>query len=237
LLQYLQLLQFGPDGWGDELALGLGTTLALAVSALPIGLLIGLGLAFASHARNRLLRESASAFAGMFRGIPELLALFLVYIGGQRLTDGLLALLGLAGQIQLGGYLSGTLTLGIVFGAYSSEIFLGILRTLDASSIEAARALGLGRWPILRFVILPELFRLGLPGLSNQWLSTIKQSALVSVVACDELLRNSYLAASSSGKPLLFYGVACLVYIGVTTVSETGLAAWHRHLSRGRTHG
>jgi len=233
----LQVLQFGAGGWGGELATGLVVTLALAASALPLGLASGLALAFATHSRRAWLRESSAAFAGAFRGIPELLTLFLVYIGGQRLINLALPLLGLGGRFEFSGFLAGTVTLGLVFGAYASEVFLGVLRTLDGSSLEAARALGLGRWPVLRFIVLPELFRLGLPGLSNQWLSTVKQSALVSVVACDELLRRSYLAATSTGDHILFYGVACLSYIAITTASEAALAAWHRRLSRGRSRG
>ena len=233
----LQFLQVGAGGWGDELLLGLGVTLALAAAALPYGLAGGLALAFATHSRRALLREPAAAFAGVFRGIPELLTLFIVYIGGQRLMNLALPLLGIEGRFDFSGFLAGVVTLALVFGAYSSEVFLGVLRTLDKSSLEAAHALGLGRWPVLRFVVLPELFRLGLPGLSNLWLSTMKQSALVSVVACDELLRKSYLGATSTGDHILFYGVACLAYIGITTASEAALSAWHRHLSRGRSHG
>lgn len=233
----LQVLQFGSGGWGDQLAAGLAVTLALAAAALPLGLASGLTLAFATHSRRAWLREPAAALAGAFRGIPELLTLFLVYIGGQRLINLALPLLGLEGRFEFSGFLAGTITLGVVFGAYSSEVFLGVLRTLDGSSVEAARALGLGRWPVFRFVVLPELFRLGLPGLSNLWLSTMKQSALVSVVACDELLRKSYLAANSTSDHILFYGVACLAYIAITTASEAILAAWHRHLNRGRSRG
>jgi polar amino acid transport system permease protein len=228
----LQILQLG--GWADALLLGLAATIAIAVAALPLGLAAGLALAFAVHSRRALLREPAAALAGIFRGIPELLTLFIVYIGGQRLLNLATALLGLDMSLELSGYLAGVLSLGVVFGAYASEVFLGILRSLDGGSIAAARALGLGRWPILRFIVLPELFRLGLPGLSNLWLSTMKQTALVSVVACDELMRKTYLAASSTGDYILFYGIACLIYFAITSLSEAGLAAWHRRLRRGR---
>jgi polar amino acid transport system permease protein len=231
---FLQLLQFGSGGWSDELLLGAAMTIAIAIAALPLGLAAGLALAFAIHSRQALLRESAGALAGVFRGIPELLALFIVYIGGQRLLNLVMPFLGLDAKLELSGYLAGVLSLGIVFGAYASAVFLGILRTLDGASVAAAQSLGLGRWPILRFIIFPELFRLGLPGLSNLWLSTMKQTALVSVVAGDALMRKSYLAASSTGAYILFFGAACLIYFAITSLSEAGLAAWHRRLSRGR---
>src|SRR5579871_3281519 len=106
----LQVLQFGPGGWGGELAAGLAVTLALAASALPLGLVGGLALAFATHSRLAWIRESAAAFAGAFRGIPELLTLFIVYIGGQRVINLALPLLGLDGRFEFSGFLAGTVT-------------------------------------------------------------------------------------------------------------------------------
>jgi len=236
LWEALQVLQFGADGWGDELARGLLTTLLLAGAALPVGLLAGLGLAFASHSPRPLLNEPAAAFAGVFRGIPELLTLFLVYFGGQRLLNLAAGLLGLAGDVEFNSFLAGSFTLALVFAAYASEVFLGILRTLDRSYLEAARALGIGRWPTLRFILLPELFRLGLPGLSNLWLSILKQSALVSAISGGELMHAGYLAASSTGDKIFFYGIVCLVYFAVTMASEVLIGLLHSRLNRGRAH-
>ena len=232
----LQSLQFGAGGWGDELARGLATTLMLAGAALPFGLLAGLGLAFASHSRHPLLNEPAAAFAGVFRGIPELLTLFIVYFGGQRVLNLAGGVLGLPESLQFSSFLAGSLTLAVVFAAYASEVFLGILRTLDRSYLEAARALAIGRWPTLRFILLPELFRLGLPGLSNLWLSVLKQSALISAISGGELMHAGYLAASSSGDKIFFYGIVCLVYIALTMASEAMIGRLHRRLNRGRVH-
>jgi len=237
MLEILKVLEFGAGGWGDELAGGLRTTLLLAGTALPIGLLGGLVLAFATHSRRPLWNEPAAAFATAFRGIPELLALFLVYFGGQRLLNLVFSALDSGWRAEFGSFPAGVITLALVFAAYASEVFLGVLRTLDRSSLDAARALGIGRWPTLRFILLPELFRLGLPGLSNLWLSMLKQSALVSAISGRELLRESYFAASSTGRPILFYGILCLIYIGLTSVSEGLLHRLHRRLSRGRARG
>lgn len=228
----LAILQFGANGWGDELALGLVNTLLLAFAALPLGLVGGLLLAFAGHSRTPWLNEPAAAASGIFRGIPELLTLFIVYFGGQRVLN----LVAGAGSFEFNTYFAGVFTLGLVFAAYASEVFLGILRTLDRSYLEAARALAIGRWPTLRFILLPELFRLGLPGLSNLWLSVLKQSALVSAISGRELMHASYLAASSTGDKIFFYGMVCIVYIALTTASEALIARFHRRLSRGRAH-
>ncbi len=233
----LASLQFGAGGWGDELARGLINTLLLSACALPIGLIGGLLLAFAGHARAAWLNEPAAAFAGIFRGVPELLTLFIVYFGGQRILNLLSHGATSAGTIEFNSFLAGSISLGLVFAAYASEVFLGILRTLDRSYLEAARALAIGRWPTLRYIVLPELFRLGLPGLSNLWLSVLKQSALVSAISGGELMHASYLAASSTGDKIFFYGIVCIVYITITMTSEALIGRFHRHLSRGRSHG
>ena len=232
----LGILQFGSHGWGDELALGLVNTLLLAFAALPLGLIGGLLLAFAGHSRSPWLNEPASAIAGIFRGIPELLTLFIVYFGGQRVLNLVAGASSSAGTIEFNSYLAGVFTLGLVFAAYASEVFLGILRTLDRSYLEAARALAIGRWPTLRYILLPELFRLGLPGLSNLWLSVLKQSALVSAISGRELMHATYLAASSTGDKIFFYGAVCIVYIVLTTASEALITRFHHRLSRGRAH-
>jgi polar amino acid transport system permease protein len=232
----LAALQFGANGWGDELARGLANTLLLSFCALPLGLIGGLLLAFAAHSRQAWLSEPAAAFAGVFRGVPELLTLFIVYFGGQRILNLLSEGASSAGTIEFNSFLAGSITLGLVFAAYASEVFLGILRTLDRSCLEAARALAIGRWPTLRYILVPELFRLGLPGLSNLWLSVLKQSALVSAISGGELMHAGYLAASSTGDKIFFYGIVCIAYIGVTMASEALVARFHRRLSRGRAH-
>ena len=101
----------------------------------------------------------------------------------------------------------------MVLTAYASEVFLGSLRAMDKSGLEAAKALGLGRIVTLRFVILPELLRLSEPGLSNLWLALLKRTALVSTISYTELLRQSQIAANATGQHLWFYLIACVGYV------------------------
>ena len=200
-------------GWGDELALGLVNTLLLSFGGTAAGAGRRLGARLCQSFAPCLAERTGGRLRGVFRGIPELLTLFIVYFGGQRILNLLTDATSSAGNIEFNSFLAGSFTLGLVFAAYASEIFLGILRTLDRSYLEAARALAIGRWPTLRYILLPELFRLGLPGLSNLWLSVLKQSALVSAISGGELMHASYLAASSTGDRIFFYGIVCLVYI------------------------
>ena len=141
---------------------------------------------------------------------------FLVYFGGQQVIRELAAELGVARPWPMNGFVAGVIALSVVFAAYSSEVFLGALKVLSRGSVEAARALGLGRWHSFRFVLAPELFRLALPGLSNVVLSLVKQTALVAVISYEELLRATAIAAGSTHQPLFFYAVACLLYLALT---------------------
>jgi polar amino acid transport system permease protein len=234
MTEALSLLRFGPEGWGDELARGLLTTIELCGLALPTGLVLGLVFGLAQRANNVLLREASSLLTSLVRGVPELLTLLLVYFGGQWALNALFDAIG-AALVPLSGFAAGAVTLAIIFCAYSSDVFAGALGVMARSSLDAAKALGLGRWPTAAFILLPELARLSLPGLSNLWIGMVKQTALVSIIGSSELLRASYVAASSSGQKILFYSVVCLCYLAITLVSEALLAGLARRLGRGRT--
>ena len=230
---FLTLIAFGPRGWGDELLRGAGLTLGLALATLPFGVTLGLLLAFAKNSTEPSLRLFGHAVTTLFRGLPELLTLFLVYFGGQQVIREVGSLLGYADRWQLDGFLAGVIALGVVFAAYASEVFLSALKVLSRGSVEAARALGLGRWHSFRFVVAPELFRLALPGLSNVVLSLIKQTALVAVISYEELLRATAIAAGSTHQPVFFFTVACLLYLGLTAVVTIAFGRVGQAVNRG----
>ena len=215
----MELLAFGDAGWSDELFFGALGTLGLAIVAMPIGLVMGLVLGFAKASPEVTYRISGNALTTVFRGLPELLTILLVYILGQRLLNQIW--FGTDSGVEISIFWSGVAALSIVFAAYSSEVFLGSLRAMQGSLLEAAKALGLGPWVTLRFITLPELFRLSAPGLSNLWLSLLKQTSLVSVIAYDELMHQGYIAASSTQERIFFYAVVCLIYLLLCSTTGT----------------
>ena len=229
----LTLLSFGSRGWGDELLRGAALTLALALATLPFGVTLGLLLAFAKNSREPSLRLFGHAVTTLFRGLPELLTLFLVYFGGQQAIRAVAGLLGSAEPWRLNGFVAGVIALGVVFAAYSSEVFLGALQVLSRGSVEAARALGFRPWHSFRLVIAPELFRLALPGLSNVVLSLVKQTSLVAVISYEELLRATAIAAGSTHQPLFFFAIACLLYLGLTALFALVLGRVDQSVNRG----
>jgi polar amino acid transport system permease protein len=119
--------------------------------------------------------------------------------------------------------------LAVVFSSYASEVFLSAFRGIPAGQYEGARSLGLGRMTTLRLVILPQLVRLALPGLSNLWLILLKDTALVSVIGLNDILRNTSVAVGVAKEPFLFYFVACMIYLVLSIISSVGIgriSAW-----------
>jgi len=223
----LALLSFGPDGWGDELAAGAWLTIRLALATLPFGLALGLGVALMRDSGRPALRIPSNVFTTVFRGLPELLTLLLVYFGGQML------LARLFGEVEVSAFIAGLVALGLVFAAYASEVFLGALRGIGRGQYEAGRALGLRPPAIFRLIILPQLIRLALPGLANLWLVLLKETSLVSVIALNDLLRQTSVAVRATKEPFLFYFVACMIYLAMSAVSSVGIAGIERWAARG----
>lgn len=223
MTDYLTLLSFGDTGWGDEIASGFLVTIALALSTLPFGLAAGLGLALAKRSQDWALRLSADIYTTIFRGLPELLTLFLVFYGGQALINSMTGAAGLP-QLSMSAFGAGMIALGFVFAAYSSEVFLSAFRAIAPGQAEAGRALGLSRIKILWLITLPQLIRIALPGLSNVWLNLLKDTALVSVIGLADIMRQTGVAARVTREPFLFYVLACGLYLVLTFASVAVLS-------------
>jgi polar amino acid transport system permease protein len=213
--------------WSHELALGAAMTVGLALATLPFGLAFGLAAALAKDSKSALLRGAGEAYTTIFRGLPELLTLLLIYYGLQILIQDA----GLS--LTISPFAAGLIALSLVFGAYSSEVFFAALRGVERGQIEAAKSFGMSPRLVFRRVKAPQMLRLALPGLGNNWLVLLKDTSLVSVIALDDLLRKSFIAAQSTREPFEFYAAACALYLAMTAVSTFAIARAERALSRG----
>ncbi|ADZ71242.1 ABC transporter permease [Polymorphum gilvum] len=227
----LTLLSFGPQGWGDEIAYGVLVTVGLALATLPFGLVIGFLLALAKKADEPSLRMAANIYTTLFRGLPELLTLFLVYYGVQILLQQAARAAGFNAFIEVNSFVAGMVALALVFSSYASEAFLSAFRGIPQGQYEGGYALGLTRLRTLHLIILPQLVRLALPALGNLWLILLKETALVSVIGLSDLIRQSGIAARVTKEPFLFFGVACLIYLLLAVISSFGIVrieAWSK---------
>lgn len=226
-------LLFGPDGWGALLLRGALVTIALALTTVPFGFGGGLALAGLKLSRWRTIRALSEAYTTFFRGIPDLLALFIVYFGLQALLDHAQEALGLASRLELSAFFAGVIALSVVVAAYSGEVWVAALQTVPPGQVEAARSLGLDRKRALFLVVLPQLGRVALPGLGNVWTVLLKDTSLISTLAVTDLLRAASEASKNTTRPILFYGAAAAIYLVFSLASGAGQAMLERRANRG----
>ncbi|MEJ8474107.1 ABC transporter permease [Roseibium algae] len=229
----LTLLSFGDAGWGDEIARGVLITVTLALATLPFGLLLGFILALAKRSTEPSLRMAANVYTTIFRGLPELLTLFLVYYGVQIGLQKLIQLAGFEFHIEVNSFVAGMVALACVFSAYASEAFLSAFSGIPKGQYEGGYALGLPRGKTMRLIILPQLIRLALPALGNLWLILLKETSLVSVIGLADLIRQAGIAARVTKEPFLFFGIACGIYLILAIISSVGIERVERWSKRG----
>lgn len=226
------LLACGDSGWGDEIAIGFLVTACLALATLPIGLLLGLFIALAKQSEERSLRLAADIYTTIFRGLPELLTLFIVYYGLQIVVQNLLSALGYEQAIEINAFFAGMIALGVVFSAYCSEVLLSAFKAIPRGQYEAGYALGLHEGRTMRLIVLPQLVRIALPGLGNLWMALLKDTALVSVVGLSDILRQTGIAARVTKEAFLFYSIACVLFLVLAFLSSIAFAGIERRVKR-----
>lgn len=225
---------WGDAGWGDEILRGLGVTVQLAVMTLPVGLLIGFLFAFASMSRLRVMRGVGIGYTTVMRGLPEILTLFVVYNGVGLLLNMAVAWVDPeAVPPEFSPFIAGVIALGMVFGAFAAEVIRGAFNSLDPGQIEAGQAIGMRRSQIFFRIKLPQVWRFALPGLGNLWVNLLKDTALVSVIALDDLMRATKVAVGVTKQPFTFYLVACMIYWMLCVISEMVLARMEQRANRG----
>ena len=216
----LTLLSFGDTGWGDEIASGVFITVALALCTLPVGLFIGLVVAIAKQSDEWTLRVSADIYTTIFRGLPELLTLFIVYFGMQIGIRQVALAMGFETGIEINAFVAGVIALAFVFSAYASEVFLSAFRAIPKGQYEGGYALGMRRGRVMRLIILPQLIRIALPGLGNLWMILLKDTALVSAIGLSDILRQTGVAARVTKEAFMFFSLACVLFLVLALLSS-----------------
>jgi polar amino acid transport system permease protein len=231
-MELFSQLAWGSNGWGDELAAGAWVTVSLALATLPFGLVLGFLLALARDSEIRELRQAGNIFTTIFRGLPELLTILIIYIGLDMLIAEIVTMVS-DERWELNKFVAGMIALGIVFASFASETLLGAMKAIPVGQSEASRAMGMSNFNTWRTVILPQLIRYALPGLSNLWLVLLKETALISVIALPDLLRMTNIAVGATKEPFFFYAVCCLIYLVFALISSIALRAIERWANQG----
>lgn len=228
LLASNTLLSCGDTGWGDEIAFGFLVTASLAICTLPIGLLLGFFLALAKQSEEKSLRLATDIYTTIFRGLPELLTLFIVYYGLQMIAQQFMAAVGYDGPVEINAFVAGMIALAVVFSAYCSEVLLSAFKAIPRGQYEAGDALGFHRGRTMRLIILPQLIRIALPGLGNLWMALLKDTALVSIIGLPDILRQTGIAARVTKHAFEFFSLACILFLVLAMLSSLVFSAIER---------
>lgn len=220
----MELLNFDDTGYGDELLVGVFITIRLALLSFSLALILGVVLGFVALAKNRLLQAFWRTYASVFMGVPSILIVFFLYFNAPGLLKSAFNL-----RVDVTPFVAGVSALAIVYAAYVGEAVRGAVLNIPRGQWDAAHALGLRNLSMWWLVILPQIWRIALPGVTNVWMTTLKDTALVSLVGLTDLVRMADIAAAATQEPFLFYVVAGLVFVvfsGLTMAGSVRLERW-----------
>ena len=219
LFANLHYLSFSDGGWGWNLLRGLASTLQIALGAYALGMFIGLFGALGKLNGSTPTRWLLEIYTTLIRAVPELVLILLLYYAGTAAINHMLESMGFR-PIDISGLVAGIAVLGIVQGAYATEVIRGAMLAVPLGQIEAAQAFGMSRWKILRRITIPAMLPFALPGLSNLWLIVTKDTALLAVVGFSELALVTRQAAGSTRSYLMFFLAAAGLYLCITLISN-----------------
>lgn len=200
---------------------GVLVTIGLTVATMAIGLVLGTLLALARMSKRALPARLAGCYIWIFRGTPLLVQLVIIYTGLPQIG------------LKLGVVASALTALSLNEAAYLSETIRGGFNGVPGGQSEAAKALGLSRWNVLRLVLAPQVVRLIIPPLGNSFNGLLKATSLASVISLEELMRRSQVLMQQNFEVLELYCVAGVYYLALTTAWSLVQAQLERHYGRG----
>ncbi|WP_139410925.1 arginine ABC transporter permease ArtQ [Aeromonas veronii] len=202
-------------------------TLGLALASLVGGMVLALAFSAAELSKKRALVWPVATLTTLIRGLPELLVVLLIYFGSTQV------LFLITGEyVEFSPFACGVLALSLLFASYATQTLRAALNAVPSGQRLAALALGLSKSHIFFRIVLPQAWRHALPGLGNQWLVLLKDTALVSLIGVNEMMRQAQMASASTYEPFTWYAAAALIYLAISLVSEYGLGLAARYTRR-----
>ncbi|WP_421318555.1 arginine ABC transporter permease ArtQ [Aeromonas veronii] len=202
-------------------------TLGLALASLVGGMVLALAFSAAELSKQRALVWPVATLTTLIRGLPELLVVLFIYFGSTQVL-----FLVTGEYVEFSPFACGVLALSLLFASYATQTLRAALNAVPSGQRLAALALGLNKSHIFFRIVLPQAWRHALPGLGNQWLVLLKDTALVSLIGVNEMMRQAQMASASTYEPFTWYAAAALIYLAISLVSEFGLGLAARYTRR-----
>ncbi len=218
-------------GYFQSLLIGAATTIAISISAVVIAALLGLLLAFGKLSKVAIISLACTTYTTVIRGIPEFVLLLLIFFGGQIGINTLMEELGSDSYIDINPFITGVVTLGLIYAAYMAETFRGAILAMDVGQIEAGRAFAMPKSTLILRIIVPQLVQHALPGFTNNWLVLLKATALVSLIGLEDMVNVARYAGAATKQPFIYFFATAILYLIMTWCSLKLLNTWAKRFN------
>ena len=218
------------SNYGGLLLAAMGQTLLLALCGLFFACILGLIFGLLSVVKNRACNIISIIFVDAIRGVPMIVLAYFIYFGIPYLLNTILGF----GGVTLSALQAGTTCLALNCGAYMAEIIRAGIESVDKGQMEAARSLGLPYWRAMFRVVLPQAIRTMIPSIINQFIITLKDTSILSVIGFPELVNTAKNVVANSFMSFQVWAIVAVMYLIVITILSVLAKQMERRLNRGR---
>lgn len=215
--------------YGPLLLEAMGQTLILALYGLLFGCILGIIFGLMSVLKSRVARVISAIYVNLIRGVPMIVLAFFIFFG---VPYGLRTLFDI--RFVLTPLEAGTICLALNCGAYMSEIIRAGIQSIDPGQMEAARSLGLSYWRSMFRVVLPQAIKNMIPSIVNQFIITLKDTSILSVIGFPELVNKAQNVISFTFRSFEIWGIVAVMYLVVILLLQQVAKMLERRLNRGR---
>ncbi len=216
--------------YGNMLLTAMGRTLLLAFLGLVFACILGMIFGLLSVVKNKACNIIANIFVFVIRGVPMIVLAFFIYFGIPYLIN---SILGVGGGFTLSALQAGTVCLALNCGAYMAEIIRAGIQSVDIGQMEAGRSLGLPYWKTMRKIILPQAIRTMIPSIINQFIITVKDTSILSVIGFPELVLAAKQVQANTFKAFETWAIVGIMYLIVITILSYLAKLVERRMNRG----
>ena len=216
--------------YGGLLLRAMGQTLLLALCGLFFACILGLIFGLMSVLKNRVTRLIAAVFVDVIRGVPMIVLAYFVFFGVPYLFNTILGV----GGVKLSALQAGTICLALNCGAYMAEIIRAGIESVDRGQMEAARSLGMPYWRSMQRVVLPQAIRTMIPSIINQFIITLKDTSILSVIGFPELVNTAKNVVANTFMSFQTWTIVAVMYLIVITTLSRVARSLERRMNRGR---
>ena len=216
--------------YGNMLLVAMGRTLLLAFLGLAFACILGMFFGLLSVVKNKVCNIIAQVFVFVIRGVPMIVLAFFIYFGIPYLIN---TIMGVGGGFTLSALQAGTACLALNCGAYMAEIIRAGIQSVDIGQMEAGRSLGLPYWKTMRMIILPQAIRTMIPSIINQFIITVKDTSILSVIGFPELVLAAKQVQANTFKAFETWAIVGVMYLIVITALSYIAKLVERRMNRG----